>query len=159
MTLVCEDDIRFMQEALEEAKKAFAAGEVPIGAVAVENGVIISRGRNRVEELSSVSGHAEFQVLKELEALRGDWRMQEITIYVTKEPCFMCAGMLVNARFARIVYGLQDAKTGGCGGSLNIPEHPDNLWHPEVTSGVLADEAKELIQSFFKGRREQNKAL
>ncbi len=150
-----EDDIRFMQEALLEAEKAFDAGEVPIGAVAVENGVIIARGHNRVEELSSVSCHAEFQVLEQLEKIRGDWRMQGVTLYVTKEPCFMCSGMLVNARFDRIVYGLEDSRTGGCGGSLNIPSHPENLWHPEVTGNILSGESLTLIQNFFKKRRKE----
>jgi tRNA(adenine34) deaminase len=153
--VVCGDDLRFMREALAEAQRAFDAGEVPIGAVAVENGVVTARGYNRVEELSSVSGHAEFQVLKELERLYGDWRMQNITLYVTKEPCFMCAGMIVNARFKRVVFGLDDPKTGGCGGSINIPAHQDNLWHPEVTGGILADEAKQLIRTFFQKRRKE----
>lgn len=149
------DDVRFMREALAEAQKAFSSGEVPIGAVAVENNIITARGYNRVEELSSVSGHAEFQVLQELEKLSGDWRMQNVTLYVTKEPCFMCSGMLVNARFKRIVFGLPDPKTGGCGGSIDIPSHPDNLWHPEITGGILADESKTLIQTFFKQRRKE----
>ena len=153
MEQICGDDLQFMREALAEAQKAFDAGEVPIGAVAVENNSVIARGYNRVEQLSSVSGHAEFQVLKELENLSGDWRMQNVTLYVTKEPCFMCAGMIVNARFKRIVFGLHDPKTGGCGGSINIPAHPDNLWHPEITGGILANESKSLIQSFFKQRR------
>ena len=155
MTQQQQDDVRFMQEALREAESAFDAGEVPIGAVAVENGIIIARGHNRVEELASVSSHAEFQVLEQLEKLRGDWRMQGITLYVTKEPCFMCSGMLVNARFDRIVYGLEDPRTGGCGGSINIPAHPENLWHPEITGNVLANESKSLIQNFFKKRRRE----
>ena len=149
------DDIFFMQQALEEAQAAFDAGEVPIGAVAVADGVIISRGRNRVEECKSVSCHAEFVAIREVEKIRGDWRMQDITLYVTKEPCPMCAGMLVNSRVKRIVFGVHDPKTGGCGGGIDIPAMPENLWHPEVTGGVLADESRTLIQRFFQSRRKK----
>ena len=149
------DDESFMREALLEAQEAFVSGEVPIGAVAVENGVIIARGRNRVEECSSVSCHAEFEVIRMVEKLRGDWRMQDITVYVTKEPCPMCAGMLVNSRVSRIVFGLPDSKTGGCGGAINIPSMPESLWHPEVVGGVLADESLKLIQQFFQNRRQK----
>ena len=150
------DDAFFMKAALLEAQEAFSAGEVPIGAVAVENGIIIARGRNRVEECSSVSCHAEFEVIRMVEKLRGDWRMQGITIYVTKEPCPMCAGMLVNSRVSRIVFGLTDSKTGGCGGAIDIPAMPENLWHPEVTGSVLADESLKLIQQFFQNRRQKH---
>ena len=151
----CEDDIFFMQEALKEAENAFANGEVPIGAVAVADGKIIARGRNKVEESESVSCHAEFEAIRQVEKLRSDWRMQDITLYVTKEPCFMCAGMLVNSRVKRIVFGVADPKTGGCGGGLDIPNFPENLWHPEVTGNVLADESLALIQRFFQQRRKK----
>ena len=151
------DDLFFMQEALKEARCAFDAGEVPIGAVAVKDGQIIARARNRVEEKHSVSCHAEFELLRALEQLSGDWRMSDYTIYVTKEPCPMCAGMLVNSRFARIVYGLPDPAAGGCSGNLNIPDHPGVLWHPEVTGGVLEDECGMLIKSFFRQVRSRGK--
>ena len=145
----------FMRAALVEAYAACEAGEVPIGAVAVENGVIIARGRNRVEECKSVSCHAEFEAIKAVEKLRGDWRMQDITLYVTKEPCPMCAGMLVNSRVSRIVFGLRDSKTGGCGGAVDIPGMQESLWHPEVTGGVLEEESLQLIQKFFQDRRKK----
>lgn len=145
----------FMRSALEEAYAAFEAGEVPIGAVAVENGVIIAHGRNRVEECKSVSCHAEFEAIKGVEKRRGDWRMQDITLYVTKEPCPMCAGMLVNSRVSRIVFGLRDSKTGGCGGAADIPGMKENLWHPEVLGGVLEEESLQLIQKFFQNRRKK----
>lgn len=153
MSHTAETDAVFMAEALKEAELAFSSGEVPIGAVAVENNIIIARGRNRVEECKSVSCHAEFEVIREVEKLRADWRMQDITIYVTKEPCPMCAGMLVNCRVKRIVFGVHDSKTGGCGGAVDIPDIPENLWHPEVTGGVLQEEALELIRKFFRNRR------
>ena len=148
-------DELFMRSALDEALLAGAAGEVPIGAVAVENGVIIARGRNRVEAGKSVICHAEIEAVREVEKLRGDWRMHGITVYVTKEPCPMCAGFLVNCRVDRIVYGLPDSKTGGCGGAINIPELPGNLWHPKVTGGISAEISLKLIQEFFQKRRKK----
>lgn len=147
------NDEFFMTAALEEAQKAFDADEVPIGAVAVENNTIIARSHNQVEKDNSVSSHAEFALIRQLEALRKDWRMTGITIYVTKEPCPMCAGMLVNCRVSRIVFGVGDAAFGGCGGAVNIPELPGALFHPEVTGGVKSDEAKALIQKFFRMKR------
>ena len=147
------DDAVFMAEALIEAKSAADAGEVPIGAVAVKDGKIIARARNRVEELHTVSAHAEFMLLHELERLTGDWRMSDFTFYITKEPCPMCAGMLVNSRVKRVVYGVSDPASGGMGGAFDLNQIPGLLWHCEVTSGVLADEALALIRDFFRKRR------
>ena len=146
-----------MREALRLAREAAAAGEVPVGAVAVRNDEIAASGRNRVEELHSVSAHAEFEVVRQLERLRGDWRMSDVDVYVTKEPCPMCAGMLVNARAKRIVFGAADPASGGCGGALDITGAPGVLWHPEVTGGVLADEAAELLRNFFRSARRRSK--
>ena len=150
-------DADFMREALAEAAKAAAAGEVPIGAVAVRDGVIVARGRNRVEELHSVSAHAEFQLLHELETISGDWRMSDYTFYVTKEPCPMCAGMLINSRVKRVVFGTSDPAAGGMGGAFDLNSIPGLLWHCEVTSGVLADESLALIRDFFRKRRTGSK--
>ena len=143
----------FMAEALKEAAAAAAAGEVPIGAVAVKDGVIVARARNQVEELHSVSAHAEFMLLHELEKLYGDWRMSDFTFYITKEPCPMCAGMLINSRVKRVVFGIGDPAGGGLGGAFDLNEIPGLLWHCEVTSGVLAEESLSLIQDFFRKRR------
>ena len=149
------DDGFFMEAALAEAALAAEAGEVPVGAVAVDgDGNIIARGHNLVEKEKSVSRHAEFEVIRQIENLRQDWRMTGITIYVTKEPCPMCAGMLVNSRISRIVYGLPDPAYGGCGGAIDIPGMPGALWHPEVTGNVKSDESKKLVQDFFRRRRE-----
>ena len=148
-----DDDAYFMREALRCAEMAAQSGEVPIGAVAVRDGRIVAVGRNRVEELHSVAAHAEFEVIRQLEAELGDWRMSDITLYVTKEPCPMCAGMLVNCRVRRIVYGVPDAAGGGCGGALDITGCPTLLWRPEVTGGVLAEESLRLLQKFFRSRR------
>jgi len=143
-------DAEFMRAALAEARAAASAGEVPIGAVAVRDGTVVARARNRVEELHSVTGHAEFQLLRELEKLTGDWRMSDYAVYVTKEPCPMCAGMLINARFGRVVYGVSDPASGGMGGAFDLNAVPGLLWHCEVVSGVLADEALALIREFFR---------
>ena len=144
------NDAEFMRAAIAEAQSAAAAGEVPIGAVAVRDGAIVARARNRVEELHSVSAHAEFLLLRELETLTGDWRMSDFTIYVTKEPCPMCAGMLVNARFKRVVFGAPDPASGGLGGAFDLNAVPGLLWHCEVVPGVLAEECLALIRDFFR---------
>ena len=147
------DDERFMREALKLAEEAARCGEVPVGAVAVIGGEIVASGRNRVEELHSVSAHAEFEVIRAVERSRSDWRMSDVDIYVTKEPCPMCAGMLVNCRVRRIVFGVADPAGGGCGGAFAIASSPTLLWTPEVAGGVLADEARQLLQEFFRARR------
>ena len=146
-------DIDFMRLALVEAEKAAELGEVPIGAVVVKDGAVIARGRNRVEEKHSVSAHAEFEAIHEAEAILNDWRMSDCTIYVTKEPCSMCAGMLINSRVKRIVFGAGDPAGGFCGGAFDINSIPGLLWHPEITGGVCGDESLELIRRFFRSRR------
>lgn len=146
-------DADFMAEALAEARAAAAAGEVPIGAVAVKDGVIIARSRNRVEELHTVAAHAEFLLLHEVEKIINDWRMSDCTFFVTKEPCPMCAGMLINARVKRVVFGVSDPASGGMGGAFDLNSIPGLLWHCEVTRGILAEESLSLIQEFFRRRR------
>jgi len=153
--MTTDRDVSFMREALKLAAEAAAAGEVPVGAVAVAGDRIVASGRNRVEERHSVTAHAEFEVLRELERLGGDWRMGEYELFVTKEPCPMCAGMLVNARFRRVVYGVPDPAGGGCGGALDITGCPTLLWSVEVLGGVLAEESRELLREFFRSRREK----
>jgi tRNA(adenine34) deaminase len=150
-------DAEFMAAAMEEAAAAAAAGEVPVGAVAVRDGVIVARGRNCVESRGAVDGHAEFDLMRKLCGSTGDWRLENYDIYVTKEPCFMCSGMLINARARRIVYGFSDPAAGGCGGSLDLCAHEGNLWHPEVVSGVCAEAALEQFRLFFKEVRKKNK--
>ena len=149
-------DVFFMREALKLAREAAAAGEVPVGAVAVAGDEIVASGRNRVEERHSVTAHAEFEVVRELEKRSGDWRMSDYELYVTKEPCPMCAGMLVNARIRRIVYGVPDPAGGGCGGALDVTGCPTLLWSVEVAGGVLAEESRELLREFFRSRREKS---
>lgn len=157
MTFSAADDERFMREALTLAREAALAGEVPVGAVAVLDGRVVAAGRNRVEELHSVSAHAEFEVVRQLEARRGDWRMSDVDLYVTKEPCPMCAGMLVNCRVRRIVFGVADPAGGGCGGALDVTGCPTLLWRPEVSGGILAEDARRLLREFFRTRRSEKK--
>lgn len=150
------NDSEFMQLALLEAAAAADAGEIPIGAVIVKDGKVIATGRNRVEEKHTVSAHAEFEAIHAAEKLLNDWRMSDCTIFVTKEPCPMCAGMLINSRIKRIVFGVSDAAGGFCGGAFDINSVPGLLWHPDVTGGVCADEALELIRTFFRERRKKS---
>lgn len=147
------NDADFMAEALKEAEAAAAAGEVPIGAVAVKDGIIVARARNQVEKLRTVSAHAEFQLLHKIEALSGDWRMSDYTFYVTKEPCPMCAGMLINSRVKKVVFGVSDPAAGALGGAFDLNRIPGLLWHCEVVSGVMADESLAIIRDFFRKRR------
>ena len=150
-----DDD--FMREALREAERAALSDEVPVGAVAVKDGVIVSRAHNLVEARHSVSAHAEFEVLRALERELADWRMTGYTIYVTKEPCLMCTGMLINARFSRIVFGQRDPAGGGCGGAADLPQLPGVLWRPEITGGVLEEECAQVMKSFFSRVRARGK--
>ena len=147
-----------MRLALREAETAARSGEVPIGAAAVVAGEAVAFARNRVEETHSAVAHAEIELLHALEAQRGDWRMEDVTVYVTKEPCPMCAGALVNARAGRIVYGVSDPRFGGCS-VFGIPASPGALWNPEVTSGVCAAEAEALLSAFFRAAREERRKL
>ena len=152
-------DREFMVQALAEAQLAADAGEVPIGAVAVIGDRVIARAHNLVETRKSVTSHAEFELLRAVESQLGDWRMSDVVFYVTKEPCPMCAGMLVNARAKRIVFGAPDPASGGCGGALDIPNLPGALWHPEVTGGVMADEAAALLREFFRSARSRKRNI
>lgn len=148
-------DDYFMARALSEALAAFDAGEVPVGAVAVKNGVIVARAGNQVEALKDATAHAEILVLTQAAAALGDWRMEEVEIFVTKEPCAMCAGAMVNARVKRVVYGLADPRSGACGSALDVTGFPGMLWQVEVRGGVLAEECGALMKEFFRRVRER----
>jgi tRNA(adenine34) deaminase len=147
------DDLKFMQLALEEARAASAAGEVPVGAVLVLDGQLIARGRNSTILLNDPTAHAEILALRAAGAALGNYRLLNTTLYVTLEPCAMCAGALVHARVARLVYGCDDPKVGAVAGSLRLLEHSMLNHRVEVTSGVLAQECASLLQSFFAARR------
>ena len=146
-------DHEWMQEALLEAGKAFVRGEIPIGAVLVLDGEIIARDHNRREELSDPTAHAEILVLRKAGNLLGGWRLTGSTLYVTIEPCSMCAGALVQARVRRLVYGAADQKAGAVE-SLYCIADDERLNHRlEVVGGMLAEEAATLMRRFFQSRR------
>ncbi len=146
-------DAKFMQIALEEARQAALEDEVPVGAVVVVNGRVIARDHNRREQLQDPTAHAEVLALKKAAEVLGRWRLSEATLYVTKEPCPMCAGALVNARLRRLVYGCSDEKAGASGSLYNITSDPRLNHRIEVVPGVLAEEAAALLKDFFRKRR------
>ena len=148
-----KDDETYMRMALEEAELAAAEGEVPIGAVVVCDGEVVARAHNRRENDLDPSAHAEFRAMVEASRALGRWRLTGCTVYVTLEPCLMCAGLMVNGRIDRCVYGAADPK-GGALGTLFDVSHDPRLNHEfAVTSGVLANEAAEQLRSFFRARR------
>ena len=150
---VAADDERFMRMALDEARAAAEEGEVPIGAVVVCDGEVVARAHNRRETDADPSAHAEFFAMVAASRALERWRLTGCTVYVTLEPCLMCAGLMVNARVDRCVYGAADPK-GGALGTLFDVSHDPRLNHAfEVTPGVLGDEAAELLRAFFRARR------
>lgn len=153
-----KNDERYMRLALEEAELAAAEGEVPIGAAVVCDGRVVARAHNRRETDADPSAHAEFSAMVAAARELGRWRLTGCTVYVTLEPCLMCAGLMVNARVDRCVYGAADPK-GGALGTLYDVSHDPRLNHEfEVTPGVLADEAAELLRAFFRARRDARRA-
>src|SRR5882762_1829990 len=151
-------DDYFMGEALRQAAKAYEAGEVPVGAVIVREGRIVARAANQVELLKDATAHAEMLALTQAEAVVGDWRLSDCDLYVTKEPCVMCAGALVHVRMRRVIFGCPDERTGGAGGQVNLLQMPGLNHHCAITSGLLRDECAGLLQSFFQARRGRNVA-
>lgn len=146
-------DEHYMRMALRQAEQAFQAGEVPIGAVVVHEDEVIAKAWNQVEMLKDATAHAEILALTQASAHLDRWRLHGCTLYVTKEPCPMCAGALVNSRIDRVVFGLADEKGGGCGGSFHIHDH-EGLLHKVKSEGhCCEDDCRLLIQSFFKMRR------
>jgi len=143
-----------MEAALGEARAAAAAGEVPIGAVAVHGGKIIGRGQNRVLRDNDPTAHAEIVAMREAAAALGNYRLNGCTLYVTLEPCAMCAGAMIHARLDRLVYAALDPKTGAAGSVLEVLNHPRLNHQMQVEQGILADEAGELLRTFFRERRE-----
>lgn len=143
-----------MQLAMREAEKARAADEVPCGCVIVKDGRVIARGWNQVEALKDATAHAEMLALTAAQAAVGDWRLDGCTVYVTKEPCPMCAGALVHCRPQRVVFGIPDPKGGACGGWINLLDSNPPLNHKcECVPGVLAGPCLEQFQSFFRAAR------
>ncbi len=146
-------DAEAMHAALDEARQAADAGEVPIGAVAVHNGAIISRGQNRVLRYNDPTAHAEIVALRAAATVLGNYRLNGCTLYVTLEPCAMCAGAMVHARLDRLVFAAADPKAGAAGSVLSVLNHPKLNHQMQVEQGTLADESSELLRSFFRDRR------
>lgn len=151
-------DADFMREALVEAKKAYDLGEIPIGAVLVHDGEIISRHHNRREMDHDATAHAEMLVIREACDALERWRLTGCTLYVTIEPCPMCAGAIINSRIDRVVYGASDYKGGAVESLFNVLSHPGLNHEPEVMSGVLADKCSQIMKDFFKMRRKARRS-
>ncbi len=148
------EDEYYMSLALKQAEAAYSIGEVPVGAVAVRNGSVIGKAYNQVETLKDATAHAEILVITQASAVIGDWRLSEVTIYVTKEPCPMCAGAMVNAKLSTICFGMSDSKFGACGGAVDITNFETSLHQVNVRSGILNMECTEMFKSFFREVRQ-----
>lgn len=159
MTEISQDyaDELMMREALKLANEAALAGEVPVGAVVVKNGSIIGRGRNRTKELKNPMAHAEMCAMQDAVSKSEGFRLTDCDLYVTLEPCSMCAGAVVHCRIRRLVIGASDPKTGACGSIINIAEHPALNHHPNIKSGVLEKECSEVLKNFFRQRRQEHR--
>ncbi|MFL6526809.1 MAG: tRNA adenosine(34) deaminase TadA [Chthoniobacterales bacterium] len=148
-----QSDADFMREALRQARKAFEAEEVPVGAAVVRAGKVIARACNQVELLKDATAHAEMLAITQAEAATGDWRLNDCDLYVTKEPCPMCAGAIVHARIRRVIFGCADERGGAAGSVVNLLQMPTLNHRCDITTGVLRDECAALLQSFFRARR------
>lgn len=146
------DDTEFMKEALALARQAAEEGEVPVGCVIVRGDTIVGRGRNRRESTKSALAHAELEAIAEANRTLGGWRLWDCTLYVTLEPCSMCAGAIISARIPRVVYGASDSKFGACRSVCSLFDMAFNH-HPTVEAGVLEEEAAALMQDFFRRLR------
>jgi tRNA(adenine34) deaminase len=153
MAISSGDDARYMRIALEAAAEAGRRDEVPVGAVVVADGAIIGQGLNAPISTHDPSAHAEIAALRNAAAHLGNYRLSGCDLYVTLEPCAMCAGAIMQARIRRLVFGAPDPKTGACGGVVNLFAEPRLNHHTTVTGGVLAEECGALLKQFFTGRR------
>lgn len=151
-------DLYLMSQAMRQAQSAYVAGEVPVGAIVVREGSIIGRAHNQVELLKDATAHAEMLALTQAQAATGDWRLADCDLYVTKEPCPMCAGAIVHCRIRRVIFGCGDDRGGACGGFINLLQQPTLNHHSEVTEGVMGEESKHLIQTFFAEARAKKRA-
>lgn len=152
-----QSDHYFMGEALRQAARAYEAEEVPIGAVVVRGGRVIARAYNQVELLKDATAHAEMLAVTQAEEAVGDWRLSDCTLYVTKEPCPMCAGAIVHVRLARVVFGAADPKAGAAGSALNLLQFPSLNHRCAITPGVREAECRSLLQTFFVEQRQKNR--
>ena len=148
----------FMREALKEAKKAFAIGEIPIGAIIERNGQIIGRGYNLTETWKDPTAHAEIIAIRQAAETLGGWRLLNSNLYVTTEPCPMCAGAIVLARIETVYIGTMDPKTGACGSLMNIPRDERLNHKADIRSGILEQECRQLMKDFFRDLRQRKKS-
>jgi tRNA(adenine34) deaminase len=146
-------DQYFMGEALRQARRAWEREEVPVGAVIVHQGRIIARAHNQVETLKDATAHAEMLAITQAESVIGDWRLDECELYVTKEPCPMCAGAIVHVRLRRVIFGCDSPKDGGAGGVVDLLRHPKLNHQCEVVSGICKEESSQMLKAFFQERR------
>src|SRR3954469_4831620 len=151
-------DEAFMEQALRQARKAFDKEEVPVGAIVVRAGKIIARAFNQVELLKDATAHAEMLAITQAEAAIGDWRLNDCDLYVTKEPCPMCAGALVHTRIRRVIFGCADERGGAAGSIVNLLQMPTLNHKCDITSGVLRNECAGILQEFFKAKRRSEPA-
>ena len=149
------NDEQFMREALRLAEKAARQDEVPIGAIVVRDGKIIARAHNQVELLKDATAHAEMIALTQAEAAVGDWRLVDCDLYVTKEPCAMCAGAVVHTRIRRVIFGCADSAAGAAGSVINLLQMPGFNHRCDISSGVLQNECAAILQTFFRRRRDE----
>jgi len=156
MMIDSQSDAAWMEQALRMAKKAYKAGEVPVGAIVVREGRVIAHASNQVELLKDATAHAEMLAITQAEAAVGDWRLNDCDLYVTKEPCPMCAGALVHVRMRRVIFGCADPRGGAAGGLLNLLQMPTLNHRCDISTGVLTDECAALLQAFFRERRKGN---
>jgi tRNA(adenine34) deaminase len=147
------DDTHYMERALAQARQAASVGEVPVGAVLVQNGAVLSEAHNLIESTPDALAHAEMIVLRDAARITGSWRLEGVTVYVTLEPCPMCAGAMVLSRIERLVYAAPDPKKGGVDSVYDVLRHPANNHRVEVTSGLLSEPAGKLLREFFQDRR------
>ena len=155
VNLLLRHDDTFMALALNEAEKAFQKGEVPVGAVIVYNGQIVARAHNQIELLKDATAHAEILAITQASNYLSDWRLNEATLYVTKEPCTMCAGAMVNCKLSTVVYGAEDPRSGAAGSAIDITGFKGNLHRVNVKSGVLKEDCLNILQKFFRERRKK----
>lgn len=156
--LLITEDEKYMKEAIKQARKAYALGEVPIGCVIAYEGKIIGRGYNRRNTDKNTLAHAEITAINKASKVIGDWRLEDCTLYVTLEPCQMCAGAIIQARIPQVVMGCMNPKAGCAGSILNILQMPEFNHQAEITSGILSQECSDILKEFFTDLRKRNKA-
>ncbi len=148
-----DEDLFFMSLALKESLKAFNEGEVPIGAIAVLNKKVIAKSYNKMEQLKTATAHAELILISKVSSIINNWRLNDVIFYVTKEPCAMCAGAMVNARLEKLVFGIKDPNYGAAGSVINVTRLKKSLHKIDVVSGIMESQCLEILHSFFKKLR------